>query len=195
MGPGPGRCVGDALQCTGVGGITLHPIMLRGVSEAPLTWSNPGKGNSCWRCPPQSHSAGGAWLQDEPRKGTQAAHGALRGCSTAFVALLERGSVARDRGQCHTPGFRVVHGPLQPCGKAPSREEAELPLSTERGPAAALHPDQHLRPARWPLQLHAPPPSPTTALGAGTAPSSPRLHWQPESQNCTRHVLAARHVE
>lgn len=68
---GPGRCVGAALQCTGVGGITLHPIMLRGGSEAPLTWSNPGKGSSCWRCPPQPHSTGGAWLQGYAGMGAQ----------------------------------------------------------------------------------------------------------------------------
>lgn len=71
VGPGPRR---------DVGGTTLHPVMLQGVSEAPLTWSNPGKS-----------SAVGAWLQGYAetgaQEGTQAGPGALRGCSTAFVAL------------------------------------------------------------------------------------------------------------
>lgn len=97
---GPRQYMGVALQCTGVGGITLRShITLQGVSEAPLTWSNPGKSSSCWRCPPQSHSAGGAWLQGcagmGGQEGTQAPYGALRGCSTAFLGLSGRGSVTR----------------------------------------------------------------------------------------------------
>lgn len=140
-----------------------------GVSEAPRTWSSPGRSSSCWRCPAQSHSAGGAWLQGGAgmgaQEGSQAAHGALRGCSRAFVALSGRGSVTRTRGSA-THQVSVWF-------KASSRGEAELPLSTERGPAAAPHPYQHLRPARRPLQLHAPPPPP---------PSPARLRGQRQPQ-------------
>lgn len=179
------------------GGITLHPIMLQGVSEAPLAWSNSGKSSSCWRRPPQSHSAGGAWLQGcagmGAQEGTQAAHGAL-GMQHSLCGTLRKGLSDKEIGQCHTPGFRVAQSPLQPRGKALFRGEAKLPLSTERGPAAAPHPYQHLRPARWPLQLHAPPPSPRGS-GGRDRPKQPSPPWQPESQTRTRHVLAARHVE
>lgn len=180
---------GRAGSCPAVhrsGGHRSAPRQAPAVSEAPLTWSSPGRSSSCCRCPPQCHRAGGAWLQDvlgwEPRRG----HKVPSGDAAQPLWHFLEGAVTRRRGSAtHQVSVWFT---------APSRGEAELPLSTERGPAAAPHPYQHLRPARRPLQLHAPPPPPPPP------PSPARLRGQGQppairEPKHTRHVPAARHVE
>lgn len=102
-----------------------------------------------------------------------------QGMQHSLCGTFRNGLSDKETGQCHPPGVHVVHSSLQPRGKAPSRGEAELSLSTERGPAAAPHPYQHLRPARRPLQLHALLPAPPGS-GGRDLPRQPR---PPESQS------------
>lgn len=117
-GPGPQTLRGSCPAVHRIGGHRSAPPCAPGVSEAPLTWSNP---SSCWRCPAQSHSAEGAWLQGcagmGAREGTQAVPGALRGCSTAFVALSGRGSATRRQGSATHQVSMWFTAPSSPVAK------------------------------------------------------------------------------
>lgn len=108
------------------------------------------------------------------QEGTQ---GALRGCSTAFVALSGRGSVTRRRGGAtHQVSVWFT---------APSRGEAELPLSTE-GPGSSPAPlsAPPSCPAAAPAACASSSSQPRPAPGAGTAPGSPRAKAHPACPGC-----------
>lgn len=196
---GPGRCVGAALQCTGVGASLCTPLC-SGVGARPLSpGATLGKAAAAGGAHPSPTAQGVPGCRDmlgwEPRRGTQAAHGALRGCSTAFVALLGRGSVARRQRT-------VPHTRFQ-CGSQPPPAPWQSPF-LRRGRAASEHGEG---PGSSTAPLSAPPSCPVATPAAcassqprrgsgGTdSPKQPSPPWQHESQNCTRHVLAAWHVE
>lgn len=117
-----------------------------------------------------------------------------QGMQHSRCGTLRKGFSGKEKEGSATLQVRCGSQPPPAPWQSPFPRAAELPLSTERGLAAALPPYQHLRPARWPLQLHAPPPSPAGS-GDRDSPKQPSPPWQPESHNRTRHVLAARHIE